>query len=134
MIVEGDGRQPTNTRDISSLLPGSMTHERTPQAMYGSESLSQALRQLIFYGRDGLPVLSADGARVEGWVTNASAMHAIARDLGAATMDLSRVELDTDLAAAYQEAPDAKVLSDRSPASAWSRYSWTRDRRPRAGR
>ncbi len=35
------------------------------------------LRQLVLHGRDGLPVLSEDGSRVEGWVTNAGAIHAI---------------------------------------------------------
>jgi CIC family chloride channel protein len=111
-------------------LPGPITHERTPQALYATESLSQALRQLILYGRDGLPVLSADGARVEGWVTNASAMHAIARDLGSATADSTRAELEADLAAAHQttDAADSPnpltgfrviemLIEDRSPAA-----------------
>jgi CIC family chloride channel protein len=34
-----------------------------------AESLGQALRQLAVYGRDGLPVVSPDGHRLEGWVT-----------------------------------------------------------------
>ena len=42
-------------------LPGPVTHEREPQAFFATESLAQALRQLVLYGRDGLPVLSADG-------------------------------------------------------------------------
>lgn len=84
------------------MLPGPVTHERIPQALYASESLSQALRQLMLYGRDGLPVLSADGGRVEGWITNASAIHAIARDLGAVAAESTRVELEADLAAAHQ--------------------------------
>ena len=101
LAVEADGRLPA-AGDGLDTLPGPVTHERTPQALYATESLSQALRQLILYGRDGLPVLSADGARVEGWVTNASAMHAIARDLGAATAETTRAELEADLAAAHQ--------------------------------
>ncbi|MGH3290551.1 MAG: TrkA C-terminal domain-containing protein, partial [Trebonia sp.] len=39
------------------------------------------LRQLEVYGRDGLPVLSADGQRVEGWVTGASVLRALARQI-----------------------------------------------------
>jgi CIC family chloride channel protein len=109
VAVEGDGHLPENAPDLASALPGQVTHERTPQVLYGSESLSQALRQLILYGRDGLPVLSADGARVEGWVTNASAMHAIARDFGAATTASTRAGLEADLAAAHQ-APAAESL------------------------
>ena len=45
------------------------------------EPLSQALRQLGVYGRDGLPVLSADGQRVEGWVTGAGVLRALARQI-----------------------------------------------------
>ena len=56
----------------------------------------------MLYGRDGLPVLSADGARVEGWVTNASAIHAIARDLGSVSTGNTRLTLKRDLAAANQ--------------------------------
>jgi CIC family chloride channel protein len=55
-----------------------------PQVVFAGESLGQALRQLEVYGRDGLPVLSADGQRIEGWVTNASVLQALARQLGAA--------------------------------------------------
>jgi hypothetical protein len=45
---------------------------------------------------------SADGARVEGWVTNASAIHAIVRDLGPAPTGGTRLTLKRDLAAAQQ--------------------------------
>jgi CIC family chloride channel protein len=100
--VTGNGHVPVSREELAAPLPGPVTHERTPQALYASESLSQALRQLVLYGRDGLPVLSADGSVVEGWVTNASAMHAIARDLGAVAAESTRAELETDLAAAYQ--------------------------------
>ena len=61
--------------------PGLVTRRHDPQALFASESLSQALRQLEVYGRDGLPVLSADGQRVEGWVTGASVMRALARHI-----------------------------------------------------
>ena len=60
-------------------IPGPVTCRHDPQALFASESLSQALRQLEVYGRDGLPVLSPDGQRVEGWVTGASVLRALAR-------------------------------------------------------
>ncbi|HTJ67150.1 MAG TPA: chloride channel protein [Actinospica sp.] len=107
LSVAADGPESVGPQQIAARLPGPVTHERTPQALYEGESLAQALRQLILYGRDGLPVLSADGARVEGWVTNASAMHAIARDLGAATTASTRAELEADLAAAHQPTDEA---------------------------
>jgi CIC family chloride channel protein len=102
LAVRGNRYLPASTQEIAAALPGLVTHERTPQALYASESLSQALRQLVLYGRDGLPVLSADGSAVEGWVTNASAIHAIAHDLGAAKAQSTRAELEADLPAAHQ--------------------------------
>jgi chloride channel protein, CIC family len=52
-----------------------------PQAVFGAESLAQTLRQLEAYGHDGLPVLSADGRRVDGWVTAASTLRALAQQI-----------------------------------------------------
>ncbi|HLH82110.1 MAG TPA: chloride channel protein [Trebonia sp.] len=65
-------------------IAGPVTRSHDPQVLYGSESLAQALRQLEVYGRDGLPVLSADGRRVEGWVTTSDVLRGIARRIGAA--------------------------------------------------
>ena len=59
-------------RRSSASLPGPVTSERDPQAIFATESLAQTLRQLEVYGRDGLPVLSDDGQQIAGWVTNAS--------------------------------------------------------------
>jgi CIC family chloride channel protein len=70
----GNGSAP-----VPDAVPGPVTHRHDPQALFASESLSQALRQLEVYGRDGLPVLSADGQRVEGWVTGTSVLRALAR-------------------------------------------------------
>jgi chloride channel protein, CIC family len=65
-------------------LPGTITYRSDPQAVYTSESLTQTLRQLAAYGRDGLPVLSRDGSQAAGWITNDSALRAIAREIGTA--------------------------------------------------
>jgi chloride channel protein, CIC family len=65
-------------------LPGPITHQRDPKAVAASESLTQTMRQLEAYGRDGLPVLSADGRQVIGWITNASVLQAIAAKIGTA--------------------------------------------------
>ena len=107
--VAVDERRPNSPEQIAAALPGPVTHERTPQALYASESLSQALRQLMLYGRDGLPVLSADGARVEGWVTNASAIHAIAHDLGPVSSGGTSSTLQRDLTAAHQSTDAEEV-------------------------
>ena len=63
-------------------LPGPVTYQGDPQAMFASESLAQALRQVEAYGRDGLPVLSGDGTQVRGWITSASVLRAVAREIG----------------------------------------------------
>jgi CIC family chloride channel protein len=63
-------------------LPGQVTWRGDPQAVYASESLAQTLRQLDAYGRDGLPVLASDGSQVQGWITNASVLDAVAAEIG----------------------------------------------------
>jgi CIC family chloride channel protein len=65
-------------------LPGTITYRSDPHAVYGGESLTQTLRQLAAFGRDGLPVLSADGGQAAGWITNDSVLRAIARQIGTA--------------------------------------------------
>jgi chloride channel protein, CIC family len=62
-------------------LAGPVTYAHDPQAVFATESLAQTLRQMEVYGRDGLPVLSADGQHAEGWVTGASVLRAIARQI-----------------------------------------------------
>jgi chloride channel protein, CIC family len=63
---------------------GPVTRQFDPQAVFATESLPQALRQLEVYGRDGLPVISGDGQQIEGWLTNASVLRALARQLSTA--------------------------------------------------
>ncbi len=65
-------------------LPGLVTYAGNPQAVLASESLAGTLRQLEAHGRDGLPVLSGDGRQVQGWITNASVLRAIAREIDTA--------------------------------------------------
>jgi CIC family chloride channel protein len=74
------GHRPAAGPD-GTALPGPITYQRNPQALFATESLAQALRQLEVYGRDGLPVLSADGQQVAGWVTNTSVLRAVAREI-----------------------------------------------------
>jgi chloride channel protein, CIC family len=69
------------TRQVRMTL-GEPTGHGDPQAVYAGESLAQTLRQLAVYGRDGLPVLSADGSQLRGWITNASVLRAVASRIG----------------------------------------------------
>ena len=63
-------------------LAGPVTYQGDPQTVLASESLAQALRQVAAYGRDGLPVLSVDGQQVQGWITGASVLDTVAREIG----------------------------------------------------
>jgi chloride channel protein, CIC family len=62
-------------------LPGPITHQRDLQVLFANESLTQALRQLVLYGRDGLPVLSTDGEQLQGWITGQNVLQAIAHHI-----------------------------------------------------
>jgi len=75
----GDGAGPD-----PGVPAGQVSSLPAPQAVFATESLAQALRQLEVYGRDGLPVLSADGHTLQGWVTNTSVLQALARQISTA--------------------------------------------------
>jgi len=62
-------------------LPGPVTHQHYPQVLFASESLTQALRQLELYGRDGLPVIADDGQHLQGWITTQNVLQAVARHI-----------------------------------------------------
>ena len=81
------------------VLPGAITYRREPQAVFANESLAQALRQLVVYGRDGLPVLSEDGNQVAGWVTNNRVLQTVARQISAAGLETTQAQLAADWAA-----------------------------------
>jgi chloride channel protein, CIC family len=91
-------------------LPGPVTSERDPQAIFATESLAQTLRQLEVYGRDGLPVLSDDGQQIAGWVTNASVLAAVAREV-----DTAQEETIDAQAAADWETPVPSAAKPPSP-------------------
>ncbi len=73
-------------------LAGPVTYQGDPQVLFSDESLAQSLRQLEVYGRDGLPVLSADGQRVDGWVTGAGVLRAIGRQISDSHDQLVRAQ------------------------------------------
>jgi CIC family chloride channel protein len=70
------------------------------QALFASESLGQALRQLTVYGRDGLPVVSPDSRELEGWVTSEGVLRALAH----------RVAETAHAQAAADGEPDAQAM------------------------
>ncbi len=81
-------------RDWTTLL-GPVTRVREPQALFANDSLAQALRQLVLYGRDGLPVIDTDARVVQGWLTNQNVLRAV---------DAYLAEVQPDIAASHQAA------------------------------
>ncbi len=64
-----------------ALLPGAVTSRREPHPIFSTESLEHSLRQLMTSEVDGLPVLSADGRHIEGWLTDSSVIRAVSREI-----------------------------------------------------
>jgi CIC family chloride channel protein len=63
---------------------GMVVSSTQPQALPSDETLEQALRQLVLYGRPaGLPVLAADRQRVVGWITYHDVLQALADRIAA---------------------------------------------------
>ena len=90
---DGDGGVPA--RDWATLA-GPVIYRGDPQALFGTESLAQALRQLEVYGHDGLPVLSADGHQIQGWITAPDVLRAIARQITTAQAESTQAQVSAD--------------------------------------
>ena len=83
-IAAGPPGPPGRSGPGQAPLPGPVTQQRNPQMLFAGESLTQTLRQLELYGRDGLPVISADGQHLQGWITSQNMLQAVARHISAA--------------------------------------------------
>ena len=125
-----DGSSATDGLPDLTAVAGPVARYFNPQALFAGESLGQALRQLEVYGRDGLPVISGDRQHIEGWVTSASVLQALARQLSAARAETARAQVAADwghedLESALREPPAPLsgyrvaeiVLDDVSPAA-----------------
>jgi chloride channel protein, CIC family len=82
---------------------GPVTLSRRPQVLFADEDLEQARRQLVLYGRDGLPVLSHDG-QLEGWVTRADILRALTTKLDRTEQEIRNGEAAIQAAAGSQAA------------------------------
>jgi CIC family chloride channel protein len=83
----GDGG---GTAPGTAALPGPVIYQADPQVLFATESVAQALRQLEVYGHDGLPVLSADGRQIPGWVTAPDVLRAIGRQITTAQVQATQ--------------------------------------------
>ena len=106
-------------------MAGPVTYQGDPQTVLASESLAQALRQVAVYGRDGLPVLSGDGQQVQGWITSASVLDTVAREIGGLPPQAAAAGIRPGGESSRQEPPNPLpgyqvlevTIEDGSPAS-----------------
>jgi hypothetical protein len=106
------------------------TQPSSAPALFALESLGQALRQLEFHGRDGLPVLSADGHQIQGWVTCGS-VHASPRPRNLrADGEAGQDQAAANLIPAPQNPPPrtrtAQVASNPAPQRGAHPVAWIR--------
>jgi CIC family chloride channel protein len=78
------------SHEMLAMLVGPVSDVRDPQVLFDDEDLEQALRQLVLYGQDGLPVLSHDEHSLEGWVTREDVMRALIGRLQASAAEIER--------------------------------------------
>jgi chloride channel protein, CIC family len=83
--------------DLWVRLAGPITDVREPQALFADEGLEQALRQLVLYGRDGLPVLSHDGGEIQGWITRNNVLRALDERIRSTAREIERGALAADV-------------------------------------
>ena len=78
-------------------LVGPVTRKLRPQTLFTEEDLEQARRQLILYGRDGLPVLSRDG-QLRGWLTRADVLRALDTSVSTAEHEIQQGAIAAEFA------------------------------------
>lgn len=69
-------------------LVGTVTSARRPQMLFTEEDLEDARRQLVLYGRDGLPVVSRSG-ELRGWLTRSDVLRALATTLSSSEHEIT---------------------------------------------
>ena len=98
-LAPNEDEQPSaETASTFEHMVGPVTAVDQPQALFPDEDLEQALRQLVLFGRDGLPVLSHDGQRVRGWITGQDVLHAVGERVAASPPEIERGALAAEFA------------------------------------
>jgi CIC family chloride channel protein len=95
---ETDGHGGAVSRQRWERIAGPVTDTRAPQELFGDETLEQALRQLVIYGRDGLPVVSHDGGHLQGWITRHNVLGALAQSVNFSTAQIEQGAVAADFA------------------------------------
>jgi CIC family chloride channel protein len=83
-----------------------MTTE-TPQILFTDEDLEHAMRQLVLFGREGLPVLSHETGQLRGWITRADALAPLVARVDAASAE---IELGAEASAEIERGAAAPAL------------------------
>jgi CIC family chloride channel protein len=91
---------------------GTVLQSRKTQAIFSDETLEQALRQLVLYGRVGLPVLSPDGQHLRGWVTRHNVLRVLADRVGSSARDAERGTAASEF---YEDDPRSSAHIPRTP-------------------
>jgi CIC family chloride channel protein len=92
-------------------LVGPVTLRRRPQALFAEEDLEQARRQLVLYGRDGLPVVSRDG-QLRGWLTRADVLKALTSKLSSGEEEIEEGAVAAEFAV---DDPSAAIRMPSTP-------------------
>jgi chloride channel protein, CIC family len=95
-VPPADGNNGAVSPPSRASLAGPVVDQGDPQALFGTESLAQALRQLEVYGHHGLPVLSADGRQIQGWITAQGVLRAIGRQIATSQGQTTQAQLTAD--------------------------------------
>ncbi len=101
LVLPGEEKphQDSDATSPSTVDFGEVVRAQHPQALFDDETLEQVLRQLVLYGPNGLPVLSADPKRVVGWVTHADVLRAMADRIAASGIETAKGTLAAEWAA-----------------------------------
>jgi chloride channel protein, CIC family len=112
-LASNEDEQPsTETASTFEHTVGPVTAVDQPQALFPDEDLEQALRQLVLFGRDGLPVLSDDGQQVRGWITAQDVLHAVGERVAASPPEIERGALAAEFAT---DDPETQVHVPTTP-------------------
>ncbi len=103
--------RPVVQESLWERLVGPVTLRRRPQALFAEEDLEQARRQLVLYGRDGLPVVSRDG-HLRGWLTRADVLKALTSELSSVEEEIEEGAVAAEFAV---EDPSAAIHTPRTP-------------------
>ena len=108
----GETRRSVGTAELFEHLVGPVTAVAQPQALFPDEDLEQALRQLVLFGREGLPVLSHDGQRLRGWITRQDLLRALGDRVTASAPEIERGALAAEFAI---DDPESRVHVPTTP-------------------